>query len=129
MDEADRFREYGSGPYGYTQQLVPHPRKNNNYKTKEECEDVKQIENILKNKYIYKGELKDNKKEGQGTREKDQGAIIYMGEFKNNQIHGEGKLILKNRVLKGKFKCGILTDGTVRYRYGNRIYDNTWVEE
>ena len=44
---------------------------------------------------IYKGEIKDGKKHGQGTLTKDDGSK-YVGEWKNGETHGLGTYIYAN---------------------------------
>ena len=90
---------------------------------------------------IYKGEFKDNMKDGEGTIYDLNGNIIFEGNFKNNELQGEQNIQLKNgdkfegQIINGKKEgYGIFTSKGSRYEgfyvdnkrngYGKLYIDN-----
>jgi hypothetical protein len=56
---------------------------------------------------LYEGELKGQKRHGQGKEYGHNGTIIYEGEWKENKMHGQGK----------------------RYDHGTITYEGEWKED
>ena len=66
--------------------------------------------NDNKKKYIYKGDIKNFKKEGKGIEKTNE--FIYEGEFFNDLKHGKGKIIFYDNIsesYEGEFKNGEIT--------------------
>ena len=66
--------------------------------------------NDNKKKYIYKGDIKNFKKEGKGIEKTNE--FIYEGEFFNDLKHGKGKIIFNDNIsesYEGEFKNGEIT--------------------
>jgi len=72
----------------------------------------------------YKGQIKEGKRDGQGTMIYGNG-IIYCGAFTNNHIHGEGMLTFPNGdTYNGTFKNNVLLPdvvGTYNFSDGSRL--------
>ena len=71
-----------------------------------------QLKKINENrkKYIYKGNIKNFKKDGDGTEKTNE--FFYEGQFLNDIKHGQGKIIFYNNTsesYEGEFKNGEIT--------------------
>ena len=89
------------------------------------------------NNLVYKGEMKNNKRDGQGIQYcPDSGQIIYSGNFKEGYYHGEGILYIAGNSndgmiipyhVKGTFNRGFLDGHILRYKRnekGKTILEN-----
>ena len=63
----------------------------------------------FKNGDKYVGAVCDNQMHGQGKMTLATGGH-YVGHFANNHFHGEGVLATPEKVLTGRWNCGIFTD-------------------
>ena len=66
--------------------------------------------NENRKKYIYKGNIKNFKKDGDGTEKTNE--FFYEGQFLNDIKHGQGKIIFYNNTsesYEGEFKNGEIT--------------------
>ena len=66
--------------------------------------------NQNKKKYIYKGDIKNFKKDGKGIEKTNE--YNYEGDFENDLKHGRGKIIFYNNIsdtYEGQFKNGEIT--------------------
>jgi len=82
------------------------------------------------NGYIYKGEFKDEKFEGKGQLFY-QNNIRYEGEFKNGKIEGKGKEYYENGdIYEGDFKDGLREGKGIYYynsgKYRGDRYEGDW---
>jgi|TARA_B100000035_G_C21033954_1_gene569880 hypothetical protein len=75
---------------------------------------------IYSDNSFYEGEMKNNKKNGQGYAEFPSGNI-YQGEWKNNNVHGFGKVIYANKygVYQGNWK------NNKKHGYGKMVWTST----
>ena len=65
----------------------------------------------------YHGELKDDKRNGQGTLTYDDGKVIYKGQWKNNKRHGQGTMTYADgSTYVGKWKDDMI-DGDCKIYY------------
>ena len=71
------------------------------------------------NNIVYKGDIKNMKKEGKGIEEK-KNEYTYMGSFKNDLYEGNGKIIFdKNEFYEGDFLKGKIT-GNGYYKWKDK---------
>ena len=76
--------------------------------------------NENRKKYIYKGDIKNFKKEGKGNEKTND--FNYEGDFHNNIKHGQGKIFFYNNsseYYEGEFKNGEIT-GKGFYKWKNK---------
>lgn len=72
----------------------------------------------------YEGDLKDYKRNGQGSYEDTSKGIVYKGEWADDQFEGQGELVLKEKwVYKGGFVRGVKEgEGVVEYLVSKNTY-------
>ena len=82
-------------------------------------------------KIIYKGDIKNMKKEGKGIEEnnKEDKKYTYQGSFQNDLFEGNGKIIFdKNEFYEGDFKSGKMT-GNGYYKWkDNTSYEGEFLD-
>jgi hypothetical protein len=100
--------------------------------------NIIEVENIYRvfnecNNLIYKGEMKNGKRDGKGLEYcPNTGQILYDGNFKDGYYNGHGELYNKStnqcitineqQYWKGNFKCGLF-DGLIEVYYYNNNAD------
>ena len=93
-------------------------KSNKSLNQNDSSEIINDENEINKNKVIYKGDIKDFKKEGNGTEECDE--YKYEGNFNNDMKNGEGFLVYAKSgdKYKGEFKDDKIT-GKGSYIWAN----------
>tara|TARA_B110000037_G_scaffold179465_1_gene205655 strand:+ start:71 stop:664 length:594 start_codon:yes stop_codon:yes gene_type:complete len=85
---------------------------------------MKKIISFLGQRFVYEGNIKNNKPEGYGSLKNTQG-IIYEGNFKNGKLNGEGiysgPQTLKNIIYKFSYFFGSFP---TEYRVVGQFKDN-----
>jgi len=75
---------------------------------------------------IYKGEFKNNCRDGNGTAFNNDGTVKYQGGFKKDKYSGNGILYLSDSVISGEFSSGTVNGKAVEKNSERIIYDGYW---